>query len=66
VGGVAQVGDHLVDGVLQRQHLALGLDVDGPGQIALGPLAVGTFLLTILNYSYRATARVFTICIRCR
>ena len=31
-----QVADHLVDGVLQRRHLALGLDRDRPRQVALG------------------------------
>ena len=34
--GVAQVADHLVDVVLELRHLALRLDRDGPGEVALG------------------------------
>ena len=36
LGGVLEVADHLVDVVLERGHLALGLDGDRPGQVALG------------------------------
>ena len=36
LGGLAQVGDHLVDVVLELGHLALSLDRDRPGQVALG------------------------------
>ena len=34
--GVLQVADHFVDGVLEGGHFALGLDRDGPRQVALG------------------------------
>ena len=34
--GVAEVPDHLVDVVLELRYLALGLDRDRPGQVALG------------------------------
>ena len=35
-GRLAQVHDHLVDRVLQLEHLAAGIDPDRPGQVALG------------------------------
>ena len=35
LGRVLQVGDHLVDVVLELQHFALRFDVDRPGQVAL-------------------------------
>ena len=36
LGGLAQAPDHLVDLVLEQRHLALGLDPDRSGQVALG------------------------------
>ena len=36
LGRVPEVADHLVDVVLERRHLALGLDGDRAGQVALG------------------------------
>ena len=36
VGGEPKVVDHRVDVVLQLGHLAARLDLDGPGQVALG------------------------------
>ena len=36
LGGLAQVGDHRVDVVLQLGHFAAGLDLDGAREVALG------------------------------
>ena len=36
LGGLAQIGNHRVDVVLQLGHLAAGLDLDGAGEVALG------------------------------
>ena len=36
LGGLAQVGDHRVDVVLQLGHLAAGLDLDRAREVALG------------------------------
>jgi hypothetical protein len=36
LGGVLEVADHLVDVVLQGRHLALGLEGDRAGEVALG------------------------------